>query len=90
VLGVGVLGSASEAERNPRLCPRKACTPTGTAYIESAADLATGSTIALIAGGVLAAAGIPLIIVAAPSSDEASLTVSALPGAPGLLISGAF
>lgn len=90
VLGVGVLSSASEAETNRTLCPRKACSAAGLAYIDQAADLATASTISLVAGGVLAVAGIPLIVVAAPSSGQPSLSLSTLPGATGLLLTGGF
>jgi hypothetical protein len=70
ILGVTVLGDASEAEDDPTLCPAKMCTPEGRATIDSAEGRALASTI-LIGVGAAAAVGGVILILTAPSSEPA-------------------
>jgi hypothetical protein len=63
------------------------CTTTGKASVDDALTFGTVSTIGFIAGGVLAAAGLTIFLLA-PKSKEAHVTASVSPF--GLNIGGAF
>ncbi len=57
VLGVQTLDEAAQAEEDPALCPGKACSPAGLAFIEDTKQKAAASSATLALGGVLLAAG---------------------------------
>lgn len=76
-LGVGAaFGAIAKSKNDESLQPGGCdpdytnCSPDGLAANEDALSAATGSTVAFIAGGVLAAAGITLVIVSLTSSEE--------------------
>lgn len=93
VLGAVAMGTNSDAEA---ACPAGRCTREGNDLLGQAGSMADVSTVMFIAGGALAAGGLVMVLVA-PSSDEArpadeqaglSLELAPLPG--GLSLSGSF
>ena len=63
--GVMTLDAADEALTDPALCPDHACTPLGLEHIEEARVKSQVSSVALVAGGALLAAGVTLMVVRA-------------------------
>ncbi len=97
--GVGVIGlviggvfGAAAASKNDESLGRcrteQLCTPEGLALREDAQDQATIATVAFIAGGVLAAAGVTMMILA-PSGDGDMAGIDSLELA-GPLLRGSF
>ncbi len=79
----GGLVAARTSDANPH-CPNKVCDPTGWADIKDAQTFATVSTIAFIAGGVLAAASIPLLLFAPHASRRVAIVPVLGPGFAGI------
>jgi len=95
VLGVMTLGDASDAEKDPKLCPDKRCTPAGVDKIDGAKTKALISTIGLGVGVAAVGAGIAMIVVSgkqapAASSGRARLIPTAGREGAGLQLVGAF
>jgi tetratricopeptide repeat protein len=65
------------------------CTQAGLDAVDRARALATANTVAIVAGGVLAGAGLTLVLVA-PGDAEPEIAVLAGPGAAGFRIGGSF
>lgn len=87
----GLFGALAIGKKNDAspLCTAdfSKCTSAGKASVDDAMTFATVSTIGFIAGGVLAAAGV-VVFILAPKSKEAAVTVSFAPN--GISIGGAF
>jgi hypothetical protein len=94
-LGIGVaFGIDAKVQldaSNRSGCSGDACNVQGTSTRHQALDAATVSTVAFIAGGVLAAVGVALSLLP-PSRTGASATIAAAaaPGGGALLLSGAW
>jgi len=93
VFGVVAIGKKNDAAPNC-LPDFSKCNTTGKAMVDDALTMATLSTVGFIAGGVLAAAGITLFLLApkSQSKEAARLTVrvGSAGGPLGLTLSGAF
>jgi hypothetical protein len=95
-LGVGTaFGLVAMSKQSSANCPKNVCPSDPAAQtIRDAESAGTISTIAFVAGGVLAATGVVLFVVApkAPSTSAASLRVtpSVGPGTMGLGLGGTF
>ena len=84
--GGGVFGglvAARTSDASPH-CPSKACDPVGWSDIADARTFATVSTIAFIAGGVLVAAAIPLLLFAPHASRRLAIVPLVGPGFAGI------
>ena len=94
-LGIGVaFGIDAKVQldaSNRSGCSGDACNAQGTSTRHQALDAATVSTVAFIAGGVLAAAGVALwLLPPSRTGASASISASAAPGGGALLLSGAW
>ncbi|WP_437610305.1 hypothetical protein WMF20_02265 [Sorangium sp. So ce834] len=89
VLGVGAVfgilaaGQASDAEKDPALCPGKQCTPLGREEIDAAETKALVSTIGIGVGVAALGAGAILVLTSGRSGAEGASAAGARPGAPG-------
>jgi hypothetical protein len=94
VFGVIALGKKSDAS-NPSMCNAEftTCSPAGKALVDDAKSAGLVSTVALVAGGVLAVGGV-VFMLTAPHAKEKGPSVQASLGAPGapwgLTLGGAF
>lgn len=79
VTGVSALGKRSDAEAKCVSYPSN-CSADATGANDDAKKLATISTVSLIAGGVLVAGGIVLIVIAPRSADKSSALAHLLTG----------
>lgn len=81
VFGLMALGKKSDASAN---CTSdfQRCTSVGLGQVDDAKSLGTVSTVAFIAGGVLAVGGLVLVLTA-PKGEKPAPTVHAAMGAPG-------
>lgn len=70
VFGVLAAGQASDAERDPALCPNKQCTPRGREEIEAAETKALVSTIGVGVGIAALGAGAILVLTSGPARTE--------------------
>lgn len=91
---LGGLAIAKKDESNSGPCmENNQCTPEGIDLRKGARALGDGSTAAIIAGGLLAAGGLTVVLLApapagAPASARATVRVRAAPG--GVLVEGRF
>ncbi|WP_437734613.1 hypothetical protein [Sorangium sp. So ce1335] len=82
VLGVGAVfgalasGQASDAEKDPALCPNKQCTPLGREEIDAAETKALLSTIGFGVGIAALGAGAILVLTSGPSRTEGARAAS--------------
>ncbi|WP_437999002.1 hypothetical protein WMF26_02420 [Sorangium sp. So ce185] len=89
VLGVGAVfgilaaGQASDAEKDPALCPGKQCTPLGRKEIDAAETKALVSTIGIGVGVAAIGAGAILVLTSGRPRAEGASAAGARPGAPG-------
>ncbi|XXX77722.1 hypothetical protein WMF30_02965 [Sorangium sp. So ce134] len=89
VLGVGAVfgilaaGQASDAEKDPALCPEKQCTRLGREEIDAAETKALVSTIGIGVGVAAIGAGAILVLTSGRSGGEGASAAGARPGAPG-------
>ncbi len=84
VLGGLAIGKQNESNKGPCDLSRDVCSREGLALRADAITAATGSTVAFIAGGVLVAAGVVLVVL--PGLRPAQTAVVARPG--GLSLEG--
>jgi len=77
-VGLGVTSQNQEDEIAPR-CPGGQCPPAEYGALESAERLATGANILYLAGGIVAAAGVTLIVIDLASEDQAAVGATAAP-----------
>jgi hypothetical protein len=97
VVGLGI-GAAFGIDAKVQLdasnrsgCSGDACNAQGTSTRHQALDAATVSTVAFIAGGVLAAAGVALwLLPPSRTGASAAMSAAAAPGGGALLLSGAW
>lgn len=89
VTGVMELGKVSELEDR---CPNDQCKPSEQVEIDAAYTLATASTIGFVAGGVIAAGGVVLLLVrpGGRSPSEARVHIEPWLGAGSLGLRGRF
>jgi hypothetical protein len=94
VLGLMAKSKNDEAHTGMTNCPLpNECRPLGVALIHQAEGLATGSTVAFIAGGVLAAGGAVLFFTAPPAraaTADVALRGYVGPGGAGASVGGRF
>jgi hypothetical protein len=91
IMGVVALGKKSDAS-NPNNCTPdfKTCSPVGKGLVDDAKSAGLVSTVAFIAGGVLAAGGLVLFIVA-PHGETPIRATAGAEGSPlGLTLRGTF
>jgi hypothetical protein len=69
VTGLMAKGKYGEIESNPR-CEGDACAPSEEGLVDSYSSLRTFSTVGFVAGGVLAATGVVLVLTSKPSSKR--------------------
>ncbi len=82
-LGSGaVLGALSNTKESQAQegCFEKICPSSGASKKESAESLSAAANILFIAGGVLAATGVTLVVVGAPKKDEGTARLELSPG----------
>jgi hypothetical protein len=93
VTGVLAIGKNHDATHDAKKCPSaNRCFSSGYDEIADARHLATVSTIAFAAGGVLAAGGLVLVLTSPRPAESAALRLTPAlgPGAAGLTLSGRF
>ena len=90
----GGLAIGKKNDASPNCLPDfSRCNTTGKAAVDDAMTMANVSTVAFIAGGVLAAAGLTIFFLAPKSHTEAaslSVRVGSAGGPLGLTLGGAF
>ena len=93
VLGLMAISKNSDSNANGH-CDASGCDATGTSLRNTALSDATVSTITFVAGGVLAAAGVVLVVVSlhpkAPTTGRLELRPTASPNAAGLNLAGSW
>lgn len=99
VVGLGVAGglagvASSKKAESDKDCDGNVCGPVGLPIRQEARAFGDGATIALIGGGVLAAAGVTLILVGGPRAPKAepssAVTPFVLAGGGGAVWHGSF
>lgn len=98
IVGIGVAGAlagvaSSKKAESDEDCDGNVCGPIGLPIRREARSFGDGATAALIAGSVLAAAGVTLVIVGGPRSSperRAAVTPFVTPGGAGAVWHGSF
>ncbi len=98
VVSFGIAGAlagvaTSKKAESDKDCQGDICGPVGLPIRKEARSFGDGATVTLVAGGVLAAAGLTLVLVGAsnsPSKAAAKLTPSVSPTTAGLTFDGTF